>query len=114
MPVLLWVLAPLAATLPGCPGGTYGSVIEPEQKAAIVRGKTTKEELLDELGRPDQTTDLGGDREELLYVRETIANHGNWMNSNKTAFWVIINKNVVEAFGERRTPQSPSYIKWPF
>ena len=114
---MLVILFPMATIISGCPAGTYGSVISPEQRAAIVRGKTTKEEVLRQLGYPDQTIDIGGGKKELSYIQETVAsraNYGGWGNSTKSQFWIILNNNVVEAFGERSTSKSPSYIKWPF
>ena len=105
------LLVATAVMLSGCPMGTYGSVIKPEQKAAIVKGKTTKVELLRELGNPDQTVDLGGGKEEMSYIREAITSYGIRATSENTEFWILINKEVVEDFGERPTTKSPKYIK---
>lgn len=112
--VMLVVLVPVATMLSGCPAGTYGSVVEPEQVAAIVRGKTTKAQLLEALGDPDETTDLGNGKEELLYIQQTVAHHSNWLHSTKSGFWVILSKGVVEAFGERATVPDESHRWWSF
>jgi outer membrane protein assembly factor BamE (lipoprotein component of BamABCDE complex) len=104
--IVLIILAPTAAILPGCPAGTYGSVITPEQLAVIVRGKTTKAELLSLLGDPDEVKNLGGGREEWSYVRATISTHynfGSYGNSTKTETWFMLTNNIVEAYGERDT-----------
>jgi outer membrane protein assembly factor BamE (lipoprotein component of BamABCDE complex) len=110
---MLAVLTPAAAMLAGC-AGSYGSVIEPEKVAAIIRGKTTKADVLTALGDPDKTTDLGGGKEEFSYVRENVANHGNWFHSDNKALWILFKNNTVEAFGERATIESPKRIGWPF
>lgn len=111
---MLCVLAPAATLLSGCPAGIYGSVIKPGQVAAIVRGKTTKAQLTELLGDPDQTTDLGNDREEWLYIQQNIAHHSNWLHSTKSGFWVVFNKNIVEAYGERNTVKDESPRWWSF
>jgi outer membrane protein assembly factor BamE (lipoprotein component of BamABCDE complex) len=98
------ILAPAAAVLPGCPAGTYGSVITPGQMAVIVRGKTTKAELLSLLGEPDDVKNLGGGKEEWSYVRATVGTHynfGSYGNYTKTETWIILKSNIVEAYGER-------------
>ena len=100
------MLVPSAAILPGCPAGTYGSVITPEQMAVIVRGKTTKAELLSLLGEPDDVKNLGDGKEELSYVRATVGTHynfGSYGNYTKTETWIILKNNIVEAYGERDT-----------
>jgi hypothetical protein len=103
--------ATLGAVLAGCflYGGTYGSNITAEQKAAIAKGKTTKVDLLKELGNPDQTVDLGGGKEQLSYIRETISGFGT--SSQNTETWIVLNNGVVEDFGERPTTKNPSYLK---
>jgi outer membrane protein assembly factor BamE (lipoprotein component of BamABCDE complex) len=104
--IVLIILAPTAAILPGCPAGTYGSVITPDQLAVIVRGKTTKAEVLSVLGEPDDVKNLGGGKEELSYVRATIGTHynfGSYGNYTKTETWIILKNNIVEAYGERDT-----------
>ena len=109
--VMLAVLVPTVATLPSCAGG---NAIEPMQVAAIARGSTTKAEVIQSLGDPDKTTDLGGGKEELLYVREDVANHGNWLHPNYKALWIVCKNNIVEAYGERATDETPKRTWWPF
>ena len=104
--ILLMILAPTVAIISGCPAGTYGSVVTPEQMATIIRGKTTKAEIINRLGEPDETKNLGFGKEELSYVRATIGTHynfGSYGNYTSTEFWILIKNNVVEAFGERAT-----------
>ncbi len=101
--VMLVLLLPAATMLSGCPAGTYGSVVSPEQVAAIVRGKTSKEQLLEVLGDPDKVTNLDSGQEEWLYIQQTVTYHGTWLHSRKSGFWVIFNNNIVEAFGHRAT-----------
>lgn len=106
-----------AAMLQGCLPGTHGSIIEPAQRAAIVRGQTTKDQVLNELGSPDDEVDLGGGKEEISYIQETVPNRANFnllRNSSKSQFWILLNNNVVEAYGDRTTDKSPNYFKWPF
>lgn len=110
--ILSAVLLPAATVLSGCPAGTYGSIISPAQVATITRGRTTKAELLRTLGEPDKATQLALGQEELCYVREIIAPHSSWLTSQKTEFWVLLDHNVVVAFGERDTRDSPEYFKF--
>jgi len=104
--LLLIIFAPAAAMLSGCPKGIYGSVVTLEQMRVIVRGKTTKAELLNLLGEPDETKNLGFGKEELSYVRSTVGTHynfGSYGNYKKTEFWILLKNNIVEAYGERDT-----------
>jgi hypothetical protein len=97
--------------LPGCPAGTYGSKISAEQKAAIVKGKTTKVDLLRELGNPDQTIDVGGGKEQLSYIKEKYTTYGVTASSENTEFWILLSNGVVTDFGERPTTKSTNYMK---
>jgi hypothetical protein len=63
-------------TVSGCSVGTYGSKVSAEQKAAIVKGQTTKVDLLCELGNPDQKIDLGGGKEQFSYIKEKYTSTG--------------------------------------
>jgi len=98
----LWLLA-------ACPAGTYGGLTA-EQKASIVRGKTTRVELLREVGTPDQSIDLGGGKEELSYVREKYTTYGVHATSENTEFWITLDKGVVQDFGERPTTKSKKWF----
>jgi len=109
------MLAVAAATVSGCQGGASGALVKPGQEAAIVSGKTTKAELIKQLGEPDKTTDLGKGKEELLFVHENPAIHGSWFRPGKAGLWVILKNNVVEAFGERKNLQDQNTHRfWPF
>ena len=104
--ILLIILAPVATIIPGCPAGTYGSIIELGKQAQIVLGKTTKAQLIQLLGNPDDSRNLGAGKEELAYVRKTISDHYNFFgygNSKKTEFWIVLKNGIVEAYGERAT-----------
>ncbi len=105
------VLVLVGLLLPGCPAGTYGSKISAEQRAAIVKGKTTKVDLLRELGNPDQTIDLGGGKEQFSYIREKYTTYGVTASSENTEFWILLSNGVVNDFGERPTTKSTNYMK---
>lgn len=97
-------------------GGDYGSVIPEGQKAAIVAGTTTKTQILQELGTPDQRIDLGEGKEQFSYIKETIQTSGTMFNistkSNFTEFWIVFNgAGVVTDKGERPTTKQPKYFK---
>jgi hypothetical protein len=90
---------------------TYGGVT-PEQRASIVKGKTTKTELLREVGDPDQRIDLGGGKEQLSYISDTydVAPFIGETSSGHKDFWIVLDKSgVVEDFGERPTTKSHKY-----
>jgi outer membrane protein assembly factor BamE (lipoprotein component of BamABCDE complex) len=101
------VLLPAAAALSGCAGKKYGNVLDPQEVATIIRGKTTQAEVANRFGDPDKLVDLGGGKQEVSYIREEVNNHGNWFHSNNVAFWLVYKNNVVEAFGERATSDEP-------
>jgi len=103
--------AAVLCVLAGCSAGTYGSTVTPEQRAAIVKGQTTKTDLLRELGNPDQTIDLGDGKEQLSYISETYTTYGVSASATGTEFWVVLTNGVVEDFGERPTTKQPSYLK---
>ena len=99
--------------LQGCsiPAGTYGTQVSTEQQSSIVKGKTTKIDLLRELGNPDQTIDLGKGKEQYSYIKEKITSNLFNSSSENTEFWVILTNGIVSDFGERPTTKSPKYIK---
>lgn len=99
------------ALLSGCAAGTFGSVVTPEQKASIIKGQTTKVDLLQEMGNPDQTIDLGDGKEQVSYISSAITSTGFSSSNTNTEFWVVLNKGVVEDFGERPTTKEPNYMK---
>jgi hypothetical protein len=107
--ILSIALVAVASMMSGCPAGSFGGVKE-SQRATIVKGTTTKTDLLRELGTPDQVIDLGGGREELSYIEETYTTYGVWAKSENTESWFIVNKDVVEDFGTRPTTKSHKYF----
>jgi hypothetical protein len=106
------VPAVVAAALAGCQGGASA---KPEPPVAIVSGKTTKAELLKQLGEPDKQTTLGNGKEEWLYLREKPSAHASWWRPSKSGLWVVLKNNVVDAFGERNSVEDQNSHKlWPF
>lgn len=108
----------IAVCAAGCAsiGGDFGSVIPEGQKAAIVIGATTKTQILQELGNPDQKIDLGDGKEQFSYIKETIQSKAVLMSinskSNYTEFWIVFNAaGVVTDKGERPTTKQPKYFK---
>jgi len=97
---------------------TYGEVAA-TFKSQIAKGKTTKVEVLQELGDPDQRIDLGNDQMMFSYIKEVYSYSPNpftaytqdlgKINKN-TEFWIKFDKNdrVVD-FGERPTTKSKKY-----
>jgi predicted secreted protein len=112
--IMLAIAAELAATLSGCQSAGAGARVKPEEQAAIVNGKTTKQELLQRLGDPDQISDLGNGKEEMIYLRENVSAHRNWFHPTYSGFWVVLKDNTVEAYGERTTMPDQGYRLWPF
>ncbi len=96
-------------------GGDFGSVVTEGQKAAILKGKTTRTDILRELGNPDQKIDLGGGKEQFSYIKETIQTTGGVFSlstfSSYTEFWIVFDNGVVSDFGERPTTKAPTYFK---
>ena len=96
-------------------GGDYGSVVTEGQKSSIVKGKTSKIEILRELGNPDQKIDLGNGKEQFSYIKETIKSSGNpfTMSTGSTynEFWILFDNGIVSDFGERPTTKAPNYFK---
>jgi len=107
----LFVAFPLVLLLSGCPAGTFGSIVTPEQKASIIKGQTTKVDILKELGNPDQAIDLGDGKEQLSYISSAVKTSLIAASSTNTEFWVVLNKGVVEDLGERPTTKEPNYMK---
>ena len=104
----------LAAALAGC-RGTSDALVKPQQQAALVRGATTKSELLARLGEPDKTSDLGGGKEEMQYFYENAASQKSWFHPSKSALWIVLKNGKVEAYGERSTmTDQNSHRFWPF
>jgi hypothetical protein len=94
-----------------CAAGTFGTVITPEQKSNIKIGKTTKVELLKEIGTPDQIIDLGAGKEQFSYISERITTYGVSTTSQNNEFWLVLENGIVKDFGERPTTKSPKYGK---
>lgn len=110
------LLAALVGTA-GCisMGGDYGSVVTAGQKAGIVKEKTTKTDILRELGNPDQKIDLGNNKEQFSYITERVRTKGGLIMaeiaSQYTEFWIVFENNVVTETGERPTTKAPNYFK---
>ncbi len=103
---ILLVSISFAFILNGCISASYGGVNQ-KQQANILKGKTTKVEILRVIGNPDQTIDLGRGEEELSYVREEYS--ATSLTSKNTEFWLKIRNGVVEDFGERPTTKAHRY-----
>lgn len=108
----------VAIWLAGCVsmGGDFGSVVTEGQKTAIVKGKTTRTDILRELGNPDQKINLGGGKEQFSYIKETTKTSGVMglsysTSSNYTEFWIVFDNGIVSDFGERPTTKAPTYFK---
>ena len=101
----------------GCTrSGEFGSIISDAQKASLIKGKTTKTEVLNEFGNPDQKIDLGNGMEQFSYIKEsykaTNALVAESSTSTFTEFWIVFDSNgVVKNFGERPTTKQPNYFK---
>lgn len=109
-------MAVLLAAVSGCVTATYGEIAT-TFKSQITKGKTTKVEVLQELGDPDQRIDLGKDQEMFSYIKEVyfINPVTAWtqdpgkLNRN-TEFWITFDKNdKVLDFGERPTTKLKKY-----
>ncbi|MFI3185099.1 MAG: hypothetical protein QX198_03890 [Methylococcaceae bacterium] len=105
----------LLATGSGCVTGTYGEVAA-TFKNQIAKGKTTKVEVLQELGDPDQRIDLGKGQETFSYIKEVYsANPFSGLQdlgkiNKNTEFWITFDKNDrVVNFGERPTTKLKKY-----
>ncbi|MGD0488843.1 MAG: hypothetical protein ABSB94_16830 [Syntrophorhabdales bacterium] len=105
------VIGCVALFLAACPMGPFGTIITPEQKGKIMIGKTTKVELLKEIGTPDQIIDLGAGKEQFSYITERVTSYGIKATSENTEFWLVLKNGVVTDYGERATTKSPKYIK---
>jgi hypothetical protein len=112
LPVI--ILLAIAAAVSACQGGGAGALSKSEQQAGIVSGKTSKQELLQRLGEPDQRTQLDNGKEEWLYLHENVSTHRNWFHPSHSGFWVVLKNNTVEAFGERATVPDQGHRFWPF
>lgn len=92
--------------------------ITDEQKAAIEIGRTTKDDLLRELGDPDRVRALGPGRERFTYINEKeigrftgfalfpILGAGSVPPTEiaRSELWIVLTDDVVEALGERPLP----------
>jgi hypothetical protein len=98
-------------------GGDFGSVVTQGQKEAIVAGKTTRTEILRELGNPDQKIDLGNGKAQFSYIKEKVRTKGAILipasetTSQYEEFWIVFDKDVVAEKGERPTTKTPNYFK---
>lgn len=110
----------------GIAGGLFrwqsdiGTKISPEQKADIVKGKTTRVQILQELGDPDQKIDLGKGQLQYSYLQGTkkssLATQFKYSFGGKpsdmvkfTEFWVVFKNDVVHDFGEKPTNKRPKF-----
>ena len=107
--VLGCCLATLMATVNGCVS-TYGTVPN-SFKSQIVKGKTTKTEVLQKLGNPDQKIDLGQGQEQFSYIKEQYTITGFNTLQKNTEFWLTFDtNNAVADFGERPTSKAKNYF----
>ena len=99
-----------------------GAVVSDEQKATIKKGKTTRVQVLQELGNPSQEIDLGKGKVQFSYVQATTTwglfssiKHPFGRDPSDvmkyTEFWIIFKNNVVEDFGEKPTNKRPQYFR---
>lgn len=79
-----------------------GVAVTPEQQQRFIRGQTTKAETLIMLGDPHQRVDIGGGKEQFLYIHNVINNLGGGLIS-AAEFWVTFENDVITDFGERPT-----------
>jgi hypothetical protein len=107
----LLTLGALALAISGCPIGSGGHPVTPEQQAAIVKGKTTTTQVLQELGEPDQRLDLGNGKEQLSYISEKYTSYAVTSSAEGTEFWIVVKNGVVEDFGQRPTTKKPNYLR---
>ena len=63
-------VAILATVMCGC--ASFGTDITADERAQIIKGKTTKIEVLRQFGNPDQTIKLDRGREEISYIKENV------------------------------------------
>jgi len=101
----------LATLITGCV--SYGTVLN-QFKSQIVKGKTTKTEVLQKLGNPDQKIDLGQGQEQFSYIKEEyMSNPVSFVSgkSKNTEFWLTFDtNNAVADFGERPTSKAKNYF----
>jgi hypothetical protein len=100
-----------SAFLAACSAGVTGSVVSPERQAAIIKGKTTKAEILRDLGNPDQKIDLGGGKEQFSYIRQEWGYGLIRASEKRMEFWIVFKSGVVEDFGDRPTDKVPNYFQ---
>jgi outer membrane protein assembly factor BamE (lipoprotein component of BamABCDE complex) len=103
-------------TMSGC--ATYMSGAVPDRfKSQVVKGKTTKTDVLQELGNPDQKIDLDNGKQQFSYIKEEYritplsglsANAGQ---SKNTEFWLTFDTTgAVVDFGDRPTSKTKNYF----
>jgi len=98
------------AFLVSCSMASYGTKITEEQKAQIIKGKTTKAWFLKEIGEPDQRIDLGDGKEQFSYIYAKGTYKGVVVTHKYTEFWVDFDKDgAVADFGERPTTKKPTF-----
>lgn len=103
-------VAILATVMCGC--ASFGTDITADERAQIIKGKTTKIEVLRQFGNPDQTIKLDRGREEISYIKENvIMGVAPFVKPKNNEFWLQVKNGVVEDFGERETKKSPNYMK---
>ena len=106
----------LMATVSGCYSISQGTV-STHFKSQIAKGKTTKVEVLQELGNPDQKIDLGDGKQQFSYIKEEYkitplsCFSSNAGNSQNIEFWLAFDAdNTVADFGERPTTKAKNYF----
>jgi outer membrane protein assembly factor BamE (lipoprotein component of BamABCDE complex) len=93
--------------LTSCIGIETGAKITPEQQRTLVKGKTTKPEVLNNLGDPHQRIDMESGEEQFSYISNVVNNFGG-ASMSRTEFWVLFKNDVVSDFGERPTQKLPT------
>jgi outer membrane protein assembly factor BamE (lipoprotein component of BamABCDE complex) len=102
--------------------GKSGAVVSDAQKANIEKGKTTRVQILQELGDPSQKIDLGKGKMQYSYVMSTRSSdyltpikHPFGTSASDvikfTEFWIIFKNDIVEDFGEKATNKTPNFMR---
>lgn len=108
--VEFFVIISLLLFVVGC--ASFGTDITANERKQIIKGKTTKIEVLRKFGNPDQTVKLDNETEEISYIKENVViGLAPLVKPKNTEFWLQIKNGIVQDFGERETNKSPNYMK---
>ena len=102
----------LAVFLTGCQTYKSGTVMSDEDKAEIIKGKTTQTELQRKFGNPDQTNKINSHTVEISYIQKnfTPKPFGGLKYSN-VEYWFEVVDGVIQDFGDRPTKKFPNESK---